>query len=172
MTHDLNNFRGALLAFDGRALTILGEIEAGYGSHGDYVDHLVALADDPIDTVSSGATWLLKSYLEQRGELSSAQTKSLVACLGQVRDWRAQLHLCQPVRFLEVTDALAEPLVSWLEPLLAHRRPFLRAWSLDALCHVARHHARYRAKAQHALKTALADPAASVKARARNIESP
>ena len=172
MTPDLNNLRNTLLAFDGKAITILGEIEARCGMHSDYLDQLVVLAGDPASSISSGATWLLKSHLEKQGELSGAQTESLVLNVGAVKDWSAQLHLCQSVRFLEVTDALAEPLVTWLDPLLAHQRPFLRAWSLDALCDVAKHHTRFMTKAQHALKAAHADPAASVKARARNIDLP
>lgn len=170
MTPDLDNLRSALSAFEGKALTILGEIEAAYGTHSNYVDQLVALAGDPEGTISSGATWLLKSHLEKKGELSAAQTKSLVLGVFALEDWSAKLHLCQSVRFLNVTAALAEPLVSWLEPLLAHRRPFLRAWSLDALCRVATNHSQFRVSAQRALKTAHDDPAASVRARARNID--
>lgn len=172
MTPDPEKLRQLLLNFDGRALTILGEIEAAFGARCDYVDQLLSLAADNVDTVSSGATWLLKSRLEQQGELSAGQTETLILGINAVRDWSAQLHLCQSIRFLTVTEPLAEPLVSWLEPLLAHPRPFLRAWSLDALCHVAKHNARFMTKAQHALETARADPAASVKARARNIDLP
>lgn len=169
MESNLNTLRNHLAAFDGRALTILGEIEARFKDHNDYLNNLVALSSDPDIAVSSGSTWLIKSCLEIGGELSDMQTKALVSQIEKIGNWAAQLHLCQSVRYLNVGSEEAEKLVCWLLPLLSHDRPFLRAWSLDAICHVSKQHPGFAGKAQQAHREAFDDPAASVRARARNI---
>jgi len=161
--------RNHLSAFDGRAMTILGEIAAQFEMHGEYVNYLVSLAGDPDDAVSNGATWLFKSFLETGGALSEIQKKELAVQTEDVRHWAAQLHICQSVRFLSLESKEAEKMAHWLLPLLEHDRPFLRAWSLDALCHISTQHPDFKGAAQQARQSGLVDPAASVRARAKNI---
>ena len=127
--------------------------------------------------MGSGATWLLKSYFEQAGALSAEQTQTLIAALpsGDDAHWSTQLHLCQSMRYLDlsgngVSGPVASSLWAWVEPLLTHKRPFLRAWSLDALAHLAREHKAYQADFEQALQRASKDEAASVRARARDPE--
>ena len=94
-----------------------------------------------------------------------------MACLKTVTAWEAQLHLCQIARHLTVSAKDAGRFATWLEGLLAHKRPFLRAWSLDALCRMALQHERYRTRALQALDAASRDSAASVAARVRRLRS-
>ena len=171
MTIPLEALRDALTAFDGKATTILGEAEARFAEGPGYLEALIALAGDGDERVSGGATWLIKARLEAGGRLGRGETAALLDKLAMITAWDAQLHLCQIARHLTFSAADAEPFSSWLEGLLAHKRPFLRAWSLDALCRVALQHGRYRARALQALDAATQDPAASVKARARRIRS-
>ncbi len=84
--------------------------------------------------------------------------------------WPAQLHVCQLVGLIAVPASSAPALASWLSSLLAHERPFIRAWSMSALSSLAMQHAEYAAQAEAAVETAKADPSASVRARARNVE--
>ena len=120
--------RARLAAYDGRAVTLLGEVEAACRTLPGYTDALIALCADRSETVAAGASWLLRSALQSG-------------------------------------DALAR----WLEPLLRHERPFLRAWSLDALAHLAAAHPGHGAAYAAALVRALEDDAASVTARARRL---
>ena len=69
MVDSLQELRDHISAFDGRALTILGEAEARFRDRPDYLESLVALAGDDSEAVSSGATWLIKAHLESGGKL-------------------------------------------------------------------------------------------------------
>ena len=169
MPVDKESLKTRLMAFDGRGLSVLGEIEAACMYHPGYCDVLIELTGDTEGSVSSGATWLIKSNLDRGEALSVEQTKALISQLATVREWPAQLHVCQSIGRLAIDAADTALAVSWLKPLLSHTRPFLRAWSLDALCHIARSSPVYAECAKTALDDAANDSAASVRARARNI---
>ena len=170
MTTNLETLRILLSEFDGRAMTILGEISARLRTQEGYLDDLIHLAGDSDEGVSSGSTWLIKSWLEEEGKLTDEQTSALVSRLQEVREWSAVLHVCQSIRYLRVVGEDAAKLIAWLSPLLSHKRPFIRAWSLDAICHVSKSETRFADEAQHALRLAKDDPAGSVQARVRNIQ--
>lgn len=166
------DLRRRLQGFDGRAISLLGEAEAACRGEPGYVDALATMVDDREPMVASGATWLLKSLLEKGGALSAPQTQALIAALPQETQgahWSTALHLCQCMAYLDLTSANATSLWLWVEPLLTHTRPFLRAWSLDALAHLAKAHEAHRADFEAALKAASGDAAASVRARARRL---
>ena len=163
----MNELLEDLRAYDGKALTILGEIQARQGSRSTYVADIVALTASTEAHVSDGATWLLKAYLEGGGTLSAAATRRLFDSLEQVTAWQAQLHLCQMMEYLNVAATQASAVATWLKPLLQHKRPFLRAWSMSALQHLAARHPAFAADAEVALKAAAIDGAGSVRARAR-----
>ena len=167
-----SGLRHDLLVFDGRDTTALGEIAARYEVDLGYLDGLVALADDADDQISGGATWLIKAFLEAEGKMTKPQSRMLISKLDGVKNWASQLHLCQVVRYLSPSREGAKEIVRWLSPLLSHDRPFLRAWSLDALYHMSAHHPIFASKAEEALKSATRDQAASVRARAKNLRSP
>ncbi|MEM9440715.1 MAG: hypothetical protein AAGA73_09750 [Pseudomonadota bacterium] len=165
----IRDLRSDLLAFDGKNVTVLSKIAVRYGDRLDYVDGLLATADDPEGHRSDGATWLIKAYLDAGGELTKPQFEMLVSKLGALKTWASQLHVCQLVRHLRPNEQQANTIVRWLIPILAHDRPFLRAWSLDALCHASAQHSAYADRAMESLNAAMEDPAASVRARARNL---
>ncbi|WP_343757995.1 hypothetical protein, partial [Parasphingorhabdus litoris] len=122
-----------LQAFDGKAVTLLGEIEAEYRGEANYLDALIALAAHDQAEVSSGATWLIKAALEGGEALSPAQSEALWDEIPAIRYWQAQLHVCQSAAHLTFSADGAATMDRWLTPLLHHDRPFLRAWSVDAL---------------------------------------
>ena len=164
-----DRLRTRLAEFDGKAVSILSEAAVGLGDDAGYLDALIALTADDAPQISVGATWLLKQHLDDGGRLSRPQCRTLVTQCAKLAEWTAVLHMCQSIRYLEVEDADAHGVADWLTPLLAHRRPFLRAWSLDALCHLAQTHRGLGVKARKARENAADDPAASVRARARNL---
>lgn len=158
-----------LSEFDGRATTILTQIETKYGQDTGYVNSLIELMGDEDTPQSEGATWLLKAWLDKRKTFSESQTTQFLKTLPCVSSWQAQLHVCQSVRHLSVDQSDVLPTVDWLRALLHHKRPFLRAWSLDAIVAVASSHKTYADFAMNALKEAVQDDAASVRARARSL---
>lgn len=161
--------RQRLADYDGRATTLLGEAEAALGKEPGYCDALIALAGGSDDTVAAGATWLIKNALEAGRTLDPGQTAGLIGHLPHMKAWPAQLHLCQSVRHLTISEGDAIVLADGLIPLLDHARPFVRAWALDALAQVARAHAEFGDRFVGALAKAERDEAASVRARARNL---
>ncbi|WP_109356152.1 hypothetical protein [Sphingorhabdus sp. EL138] len=158
-----------LQAFDGRAVSMLGEIEAEFGGEAEYLNALIALAAHDQEAVSSGATWLIKAALERRQALSAAQSEALWDEIPAIRYWQAQLHICQSAAHLTFSADGAAVMDRWLTPLLHHDRPFLRAWSVDALCRIAAQHPEYGHAARDAARAAAKDSAASVRARVRQL---
>jgi len=164
-----------LQAYDGKSTAILGETQARHGSGSSYAADLVDLAasaEAPDSAnVSDGATWLLKAHLESGGMLSAATTRRLFETLDQITAWQAQLHFCQMMAHLNIPAYQAAAVAAWLSPLLQHKRPFLRAWSMNALQHVAAQYPAFAANAAAALTAAEGDSAASVRARARKVRA-
>lgn len=158
-----------LSEFDGKAVSILGETETRFCGHPRFLDDLIGLLDNPTPNVASGASWILKSRLEAGCDLSALQTHALVKQLSSVCEWQAKLHLCQSIRYLKPEPLDAKFLVAWSHNLLDEDRPFLRAWSLDAVCHISNLYPDYRDLASVACQSALEDPAASVRARVRKL---
>ncbi len=170
MANSLNDrLRAALAGFDGHATTILGEAEAAFGGEAGYLCALIDLAGDGDGNLAIGATWLIKAALESGNTLDATEIAALVVQLPRVTAWPAQLHLCQSIQYLQISGDDAGQLVDWLSPLLAHPRPFLRAWSLDALARVSQTGPDFADRFANALAKAERDDAASVRARARNL---
>ena len=159
-----------LRAYDGKAITLLSEAEARHSGAAGYLAELVALSTHPDAHISDGATWLLKASLEKGGRLPATETAALIANLDQIVEWPAQLHVCQMLEAISVPRAGAHRLADWLSGLLNHERPFLRAWSMSAFQALAAQHPAFAPRAKAALEAAESDPAASVRARARNLE--
>ncbi len=164
----MRSLEEALKGFDGKATSMLSEIRAAFGDRAAFPSDLVQLAVHGAPQVSDGATWLIKDLLDDGVRLTRSQTEDLVGHLGAISSWQAQLHICQSVRHLETSAELTDACAAWLTPLLNCDRPFLRAWSMDALQHLASRNKDLDGRATAALGAAAEDPAASVRARARN----
>lgn len=158
----------ALCEFDGNAVSILSEAQAKFGASASFLPELVDLASSQTEHIASGATWLIKNCLEKGERLTPATTAVLFANLNEAKTWQAQLHLCQSFAYLEIPAPAAANTADWLDGLLRHKRPFLRAWSMDAYQHLGKQHPRLEERAEVALTHAEQDEAASVKARARH----
>ena len=130
----------ALLDYDGKHMEILKTISKQFSDQSGYVDALIALCSSENARIQEGASWLLKQALEQETVLSASQIKQLVT-QQRLSTWPGQLHLCQCVSYWAMDAVTADRLASWLTPLLDHTKPFLRAWSVTALVHLAHQHA-------------------------------
>ncbi len=158
----------ALCEFDGKAVSILSEAHARFGARASFLSDLVELASNQTEHVGDGATWLIKNCLENGERLAPEMTEVLFSGLSEIGTWPAQLHLCQSFAYLDIPETSAVNAADWLDGLLQHTRPFLRAWSMDAYQHLAIQHPRFDERADMALVSDERDHAASVKARARH----
>ena len=157
----------ALGRYDGKATELLTEIRAAFGARQTFLSELVSLASHEEAPISDGATWLIKALLDDGARLTGSETEALLGRLNTITSWQAQLHICQSIRHLAIPTPLASNCADWFEALLKSNRPFLRAWSMDALQELALRNAMLAGRAAAALQAAEQDPAASVRARAR-----
>ncbi|MEO1198959.1 MAG: hypothetical protein AAFX39_06960 [Pseudomonadota bacterium] len=157
-----------LRELDGTSTDPLSELGKTLGDQPAVLSGLIRLADHDAEPISDRATWLLLDLLRHDVRLTRTQTGDLVDRLAGITSWQAQLHICQSGAYLDVTAAEATIIADWLTPMLRSKRPFLRAWSMDALQHLAAHRSDMIERAEAALQAAEQDPAASVRARARH----
>lgn len=158
--------REELSEYDGRSASILSEISMRHRGRARFLSDLVRLASDREPVISAGATWIMKVRLEQGQTLSRHDVGRLVRELEGVTAWQAQLHICQSVGHISVPEALVPDLESWLLQLLDAPRPFLRAWTVDAVCRLW----GGSSKTDAVLAQMQSDQAASVRARVRNLK--
>lgn len=159
----ITQLRSGLALYDGKSPEILVQAANHFGDCDDYVDALIAVSIDQECRIQEGAAWLLKAALESGHVLNAEQLNRLLSGLGRVCAWQAQLHICQSAAFLEIPPDAHHCIEDWLLPLLSARRPFLRAWALNALCKTNPD------QSEKYLDQMAGDPAASVRARVRNL---
>ena len=166
MTSDL---RTALLAFDGKATSLLSEAAMQHRDTAGYLDDLITLIGDPEGHIGDGASWLLKARLEMDNRLSSTQVKSILDRLCMDLNWAAALHVLQSVQHLDPPPRIDTHVRNAIEHYTQHDRPFLRAWALDAFMRLFGANAEYKTQIALLMDHAREDPAASVRARARKL---
>ncbi len=159
----------ALHAFDGKSVEPLKRCLAEDGLAAGDIARLIEACAAPSEKHQVGATWLLKAYLERGRALATPEVAAFVAILAGLSHWEARLHACQLLRHLDVADADVAAVTDFIGGAAAARKPFLRAWACDALVHLSDRHTSLRPAAGEALAAAEADPAASVRARARQL---
>lgn len=150
-------------------MTLLSEAQAAFSSEPDYPQWLADFAGDEDWRVSSGSTWLLLDHLKQGNGLAATPLQKLLDSLDDLSHWSAQLHVCQSIRHLHLDAVQASRFADWLETMLEHKRPFIRAWALDGMVSLGRKFEPLSGRAVAALDAAEKDEAASVRARARNL---
>ncbi len=155
--------------YDGRSVAILGEVSHRHRAIPHYHDALFEVIEhgQPVD--QDAATWLLKDSIEKDRDFDTEVSKRLAGSTHLLRNWAAKLHVCQLIRYLTFESEQARALAVWVQPLLGHKRPFVRAWALDAIVHLASFDRGLLETARKALEGAGGDDAASVRARARNL---
>lgn len=164
------SLRAALLEFDGKALSYLSETSLRFRDDPDYLKQLIALAGDRTAHIDSGATWLLKDHLDQGGVLDIALVEPFLRQLLAEPSWSAALHILQSVQHLDLRRVDASGLFAVMAGYAEHERPFLRAWAVDAMWRMAAASPDLHAGARQAIEKAAQDPAASVRARARQLQ--
>lgn len=132
-------------------------------------NEVVELARDPEGRIAAGATWLFRRWVEEGHVPTGRALERLSEHLGDVADKWARLHLVQALPSIDLPRELAPAWADFCRRGLAADAPFLRAWSVNAFVHLARIDPALASEARAALESALSDPKASVRARARKI---
>ncbi|MEJ8562677.1 HEAT repeat domain-containing protein [Yoonia sp. GPGPB17] len=118
----------------------------------DYADVIAACYADDTKTARA-ASWVLKAAYEAGADIAFPAD-----ILGADPHWEIALHLLQSIQHCAV-DLPPEAVI----PYLKHEKPMLRAWALDAYVRLG------GSDSDTLLAAAANDPAASVRARARNL---
>jgi hypothetical protein len=160
--------------FDGRHTAVLESLATELGSApGDIPREVWAeaclLAADREGRIAAGATWLLRRWLEEGRLPDPGALAAISRRLDEVSDPWARLHLVQALPSIRLPRELVGPWADLCRTGLGGEAPFLRAWSLNALVHLASVDPTLLPEARAALDAALSDPKASVRARARKI---
>ena len=153
--------------WDGKCAADIADIFKLYKEKSGFVDALIHLL--PVGSAEKGATWLLKTWLDQGGPLSKEQSDGIIDCFDSLRYWESKLHLLQSLASLTI-DAEHKLLVErFLRSTLVDNNKFVRAWSYNGFYELARRYPEYKEETKRFFDMAMRDEAASVKARIRNI---
>ena len=171
---DSRPLRVQLEPYDGKHTDVLESLAERLGADSggvapDVWDEAIALVADPESRMAGGATWLIRRWIDGGQRPPASTLTALSQRLHEVTDGWARLHLVQALPSLAIPQALVPPWLELCRAGAAAEAPFLRAWSVNALVHLASIDPALTAEARAALETALADPKASVRARARKI---
>ncbi len=159
-----------VLEFDGKTTGSLEAACKAVGKDFTAFERLFELADSQDTRLQIAATWALRKLLELGAEMTAEQSAAFIETAAAQSAWEAQLHIVQSVQFIRNEDLNTRRLAETITPWHAAKRPFLRAWTLDALCHLAQRDTSLKGSAAAMLAKADDDPAASVRARARNLK--
>ncbi|MAK61138.1 MAG: hypothetical protein CMK09_09195 [Ponticaulis sp.] len=169
---DIDSLRAKLADFDGNAVSYLSETAAGFRDDPDFHLACLHLMADLAPLIQRGASWIWLDHVRTAKTITPAELDQLLPVLDQITDWGAALHLLQAFDHYPGGSTDPAQLARFFDTYLGHKRPFLRAWAVNALCRLAIYHTAFKPAAQAAHADALKDPAASVRARARKISLP
>lgn len=159
----------ALLEYDGKTTTTLEVSLAELEQAPQAADVLLELMVSGEPVRERGASWLLKALLEGGVVLDRKRVAMLARSLEQLEDDWAALHVCQLIRFLEIPARNADQFSRFLERFVTSEHKFLRAWSIDGYWRLASSREIYLPRALELIARGANDPAASVKARVRDL---
>lgn len=166
---DMTSLERRLLEFDGKNTSCLSEVQTACGDDAGYLDDLIRLCFDSRPLISAGATWILKAELQAGTALQDRHRDDITQGLSEISSWQAALHLLQVVELLDLTAVEVGAFSAWARQYADHPRPFLRAWSLHAGVVLGHRFSQPGSDVQALLAQADRDPAASVRARARQL---
>jgi hypothetical protein len=156
-----------LAAWDGKSAASIRSIYAAHKATDSFADDIISLLEK--EACQSGATWLLKAWLEDGNRLDQIQTAEVFGALNQLERWQARLHVLQSIPYLKIADADCNKVYNFLRLALTDQNKFVRAWSYNGFYELSRQHAEYEKETRQYFEMAMRDEAPSVKARIRHI---
>jgi hypothetical protein len=161
--------KSAIKDWNGRSTEGLEILFETYGNEAGFSDQIIGyLADAATQT---GASWLLKRYLESEGEINPSQISKIFVQLPELSDWATKLHILQSIAFIPIDYIDAERVEMFLRSNLNDKNKMVRAWAYNGFAELARQYPEYREESEALLAAALNDKSAAVRARVRNIVS-
>jgi len=153
--------------WDGRNTQSLIDFFAEYGETSEFLSCLLSyLSQQETQRVAS---WLLKHFCEQGGQLNQAHIEQVYSQLGNLVHWESRLHILQCIGYMPISDMVKKPLEAFLRATLIDNNKFIRAWSYNGFYLLCMQYPEYREEVEQFFIMAMRDEAASVKARIRNI---
>ena len=159
----------ALSEFDGKATEGFEGLLLELEESPEAAELLLELMSSRDESRAIGASWLLKALLEGGWQLDRKEVSMLARSLERLQgDWVA-LHVCQSMRFFEVPGRNGDQFARFLDRCVVSDQKFLRAWAIDGFWRLAGCHDAYLPRAHQLIQQGAEDPAASVRARVRNL---
>lgn len=166
---DLEAIDRAIADFDGRHVAALETVASRLDPSASVLRDLVAKCLSGDERQQTASSWILRRLLERGAKPPPGTLDRLIAGMGRTPGWETRLHLAQSFQWLEPSEAQALTAARVLADWFGSEKSFLRAWACDALWRLGLRHACLAAEARRIAALAEEDPAASVRARARNL---
>ena len=159
----------AIRNFDGKHIEPLEAVASELLTDEGGVDALLVLSHSDDVKTQTAATWILKWLYEQQVTFTKPQTQEVLRLLREVTSWVAKLHLLQILDGLVIPPRNGNGLRKTLDLHVSDENKLLRAWAYNGLFVLGDQISRFREDVAALLSQAEDDPAASVRARVRQI---
>lgn len=136
-----------------------------YAKASNFVPSLMKLILEPHS--QTGATWLLKHFLETDGTLTAEQNSGFFLALQSLENWESKLHMLQCLSHVTIGQLQCPRLEEFLHDCLSDDNKFVRAWAYNGFFHLAKQHPHYQEEVEHRMQQAKETEAASIRARIR-----
>ncbi len=160
------SLKNGILKWDGKSKDEIENIYERFSVDSDFLPMLFELSRN--EDSETGATWLLKKYIEMGNTLSVRLTEEFYSFLHKAIKWEAKLHLLQCIPRITIPGSRKREADEFIRNCLASKNRFVRAWAYGGFCKLADEHPEYRDEARQLVNFAMTEESASVKARIQN----
>ncbi|MDX1796064.1 MAG: hypothetical protein R3219_04995 [Hydrogenovibrio sp.] len=130
------SLESALNAWNGKTLDDLESIYRQFYREPDFAGQVIALLTQK---QQRGASWLLKTHLENHFDLSSELVMTVFKSLSLAKQWQTQLNLLQCLPFLHpYPEQKKAALVAFLKHTLSSRHKWVRVWGYHGVYELAK----------------------------------
>lgn len=156
---------GKISQWSGRSAQDMRLIYDSFSKARNFVPSLLKLAHEPQS--QTGATWLLKHYLETDGTLTPDQSADFFGCLHYLQSWESKLHMLQSLSHVTIAQSQCMRLEDFLQTCIEDQNKFVRAWAYNGFFYLAKQYPKYQDVVRQRMEQAKDSESASIKARIR-----
>ncbi|MCG7872792.1 MAG: hypothetical protein N0C81_20330 [Candidatus Thiodiazotropha lotti] len=161
------NIRKGLEKWNGKSVDDISRLYGLNRTDEAFVNVVISLFKQP--DCESGATWLLKRYLEDHKRIDDSHLDEVFKSLAGLNHWQSKLHLLQCLSYFKISKSNKRRLELFLRECLTSSNKFVRAWAYNGFYELTIQHPQYMDETKSFFEMAMRDEAPSVKARIRNI---
>ena len=158
---------GKIASWDGKSAKDIKMIYQEFEGVADLSSQLVDML--ATTELESGASWLLKYYLENGGELCPADIQGIMRSLPHLEGWAAKLHMLQCSGYWRVPGRSKSRVEKFIRTNLDHPKTLVRAWACHGFFHLANQYPEYQQEVLDLFDQRQQREPASVRARIRNL---